>query len=216
MTIEQNNIENERILVTGANGFVGSFLTKKLINAGFEVITSTRKKNSISNTKDQFLINSLDRQVNWSKALDNCSTVVHLAARAHKINDKSNNILERYREINTNATINLGKQAIKAGVKKFIFISTIGVNGSKTEELPFINTDKPKPHSPYAISKYEAELGLQKITHNSSMKLIIIRPPLIYNINAPGNIERLKNIVELGLPLPFLGIKNKRLSLIHI
>jgi nucleoside-diphosphate-sugar epimerase len=209
MTITKKGFEKKRILVTGANGFVGKHLTKKLIE-NYEVIASSRKKLKILGLKDQFIINTLDENVDWSQALSGCSTIIHLAARAHITNEKTNNSIEKYRKTNVCASINLAKQATKAGVKKFIFISTIGVNGSKTSGLPFLYNDEAKPHSPYAVSKHEAEKGLQEIANKSQMKIIVIRPPLIYDVHAPGNIATLVKVVKLGLPLPFLNNKNKR------
>lgn len=210
MTIIKKDSEKKRILVTGANGFVGKHLTKKLIENNYEVIASSRKKLNISGLKDQFLINTLDENVDWTKALDGCSTIIHLAARAHITNEKTKNSINKYKKINTCASINLAKQAAKAGIKKFIFISTIGVNGSKTNGLPFLYNDEPKPHSPYSVSKYEAEKGLKEICNKSDMMTMIIRLPLIYDAHAPGNIAALVKVVKLGLPLPFLNNKNKR------
>ena len=210
MTIIKKDSEKKRILVTGANGFVGKHLTKKLIENNYEVIASSRKKLNISGLKDQFLINTLDENVDWTKALDGCSTIIHLAARAHITNEKTKNSINKYKKINTCASINLAKQAAKAGIKKFIFISTIGVNGSKTNGLPFLYNDEPKPHSPYSVSKYEAEKGLKEICNKSDMMAMIIRPPLIYDAHAPGNIAALVKVIKLGLPLPFLNNKNKR------
>lgn len=130
MTMTKKDFEKKRILVTGANGFVGKHLTKKLIENNYEVIASSRKKLKILGLKDEFLINTLDENVDWSQALDGCSTIIHLAARAHITNEKTKTSIKKYRKINEFASINLAKQAAKAGVKKFIFISTIGVNGS--------------------------------------------------------------------------------------
>lgn len=104
----------------------------------------------------------------------------------------------------------MAKQAVLAGVKRFIFISSIGVNGFKTVGKPFTYYDSPKPHSPYAISKYEAEIALTELLDKTSMELVIIRPPLIYDINSPGNLKRLVDLVKMGLPLPLAGINNRR------
>tara|TARA_B110000879_G_C11128229_1_gene494840 strand:+ start:280 stop:1197 length:918 start_codon:yes stop_codon:yes gene_type:complete len=198
------------ILVTGAGGFVGSSLCKKLISKHYNVIASSRSKIEYSGLEDCHIIESLNGSEDWSSVLNKCSTIIHLAARAHKISKLPQDSIEIYREINTLATINLAKQAIKSGVKKFVFISTIGVNGSFTKKNKFTNFDIPSPTSFYALSKYEAEIELNKITKDSGMQLIIIRPPLVYHVLAPGNLRSFINLVKIGIPLPFASVNNRR------
>jgi nucleoside-diphosphate-sugar epimerase len=134
-----------------------------------------------------------------------------VAARVHVIKDRSVDSLSQFRLVNVEGTLNLAEQAKKAGVKRFIYISSIKVNGETTDgREPFTEEDIPNPADYYAISKAEAESGLKKIAENSAMETVIIRPPVVYGPNVKGNIERLSKLVALGFPLPFASIKNKR------
>ncbi len=158
---------------------------------------------------------NLDFSTDWSEALENCDIVIHTAARAHILNEKSTDVISEYREINTDASVNLAKQAIDFGVSRFIFISSIGVNGRVTEGIPFSHCSKTNPSSPYAVSKLEAEIALWELVADTSMELVIIRAPAIYGLDAPGNFGLISRAIKAGVPLPFGGIQNKR-SLIYI
>ena len=199
-----------RILVTGASGFIGQHLVQYLINHNFEVTVVIRKENNFfPSNVTQFIIKDIGFDSNWAVALKNIECVIHLAGRAHVLNDKNSDPLTEFRRVNTAGTINLAHQAIKQGIKRFIFISSIGVNGNINNK-PFTVNDIPNPIEPYAVSKYEAELELQKLTNDSKMKTVIIRPPLVYGSNAPGNFARLIKIINKGIPLPLGSINNKR------
>jgi nucleoside-diphosphate-sugar epimerase len=207
--VDRNN--ESSILITGASGFVGNALCDELISKNFNVIASSRRATNISKKIEQFRVNSIDQFTDWTNVLPKCDTVIHLAAKAHDLKDSGENkISSSYKTINTLATINLAKQSINHGIKKFIFISTIGVNGSNTPNKAFSFDDISNPHSPYAKSKYEAEKALNMLVKNSGMKLIIIRPPLIYSLNAPGNLNNFIKLVKYNVPLPFKNVKNKR------
>lgn len=198
-----------KILITGATGFVGSGLFRRLEEREYEVVgTSRRIPDGISSS----LINvgDISEKTDWSAALEGCNTIVHTAGRAHILDDSAEDKLAEFRRINCAATLKLAHDAEAAGVKHFIFISSIGVNGNKTEGIPFNELSLPQPTSDYAISKLEAEQALQAQFANSSMAITIIRPALICGENAPGNIRRLLKIVSSGLPLPFKGVNNKR------
>jgi len=205
------------ILVTGADGFLGSSIIKALsADPDFEPVASVRSvSEKIPGSVRTFSSQILSRNHNWTEALKGADTVVHCAARAHKLNDSSKDPLKDFIEINTEGTLKLAEQAAANGVRRFIFISSIGVNGISTKGAPFSSADTPAPHSPYAVSKYKAEEGLKEIAANSDMSLVIIRPPLIYGKNAPGNFARLVKWVKKGIPLPFGSVKNKR-SMVYI
>lgn len=197
-----------KILVTGASGFVGTALCERLIQDKFSVIKVVRKTYSKTN---EIVIKDISTVSNWRDVLADVDVVIHLAGRAHVLKEKSLDPLKEFRSINTLATQKLVEESAYVGVKRFIFLSSIGVNGDKTNSVPFRATDIPKPVTPYAISKYEAEVSLKDIAGRGGMEFVIIRPPLIYGKNAPGNFGKLVDVISRGFPLPFAGItKNKR------
>ena len=196
------------ILVTGASGFVGKPLCEALTQAGYSIRTVTRDM-TLADSNKVVYIESIGSQTDWTEALKGVDTVIHLAARAHVIREREEHPLIVFKEINTFGTFKLAEQSVAGGVKRFIFLSSIAVNGEVTQE-PFNIDSKPSPVSPYGISKFEAENGLQDICKDSKMDLVILRPPLIYGPAAKGNIERLILLIQKGLPLPFGCIENKR------
>ncbi|MES4612557.1 NAD-dependent epimerase/dehydratase family protein [Ewingella sp. CoE-038-23] len=198
-----------KILITGATGFVGSNLFKTLEARNHHVVGTTRRGPE-GESSNLINVGEISEKTDWSAVLQGCDTVVHTAGRAHILDDRAEDKLAEFRRVNCAATLKLAHDAQKAGVKHFIFISSIGVNGNKTEGKPFNELSTPQPTSDYAISKLEAEQALQSQFANSTMSITIIRPALICGENAPGNIRRLLKIVESGLPLPFKGLKNKR------
>lgn len=202
-----------KLLITGSSGFIGSSLMEtinhKNIGEIIGVVREARYQKIIDNTK-KAVISHIDSNSNWSEVLYNIDTVIHLAARAHNIKEKTSTQLIAFRETNTYATLNLAQQAANIGVKRFIFISSIAVNGTRTFDKPFTITDKPNPIESHAISKHEAEIGLRQIAIETDMEVVIIRPPLVYGANAPGNFGQLIKIVERNIPLPFGSIHNQR------
>lgn len=201
------------ILITGASGFVGGALARRLVEQGDGVHTLGRTRPGIAT---EFFEGSIDDQQVSSKALEGVDCVVHLAGRAHQLRETSVDPLESFRAANCRLSEELAAQAIEAGVRRFVFISSIGVNGAFTQDgRPFTEARQPEPHSPYARSKYEAEVALQKLTERSDMELVIIRPPLVYGAGAPGNFSSLMRWVGKGIPLPFGAVHNKR-SLIAV
>lgn len=197
-----------KILVTGATGFVGSRLVVELEKLNYAVVATSRRAGPVESS----LINmgEISASTDWSSVLDGCETVVHTAGRAHILDDKAEDKLAEFRRVNRDATLKLAHDAEQSGVKHFIFISSIGVNGNYTNGVPFTEISEPRPTSDYAVSKYEAELTLYEKFANSTMKITVIRPALICGDNAPGNIRRLLKLVSSGIPLPFKGVKNKR------
>ena len=152
---------------------------------------------------------ALDDESDWSGALKDVTTVIHCAARAHILKDKSNNPLFEYRRVNVDGTLRLAHQAVAAGVRRFIFISSIKVNGEKTElGCPFTADDVPSPIDPYGISKWEAERALLELAKQTTMEVVIIRPPLIYGPGVKANFSMLVRLVNSKIPLP-LGLLNK-------
>ncbi len=204
-----------KCLLTGTSGFLGRNVYKRLSEENeLSIIGCVRSRDS-ETPSDWLEIGNIDSQTDWSNALTACETVIHMAARAHiLIEDQTENSLEIFRESNSRATTNLASQAAIAGIKRFIFISSIGVNGS-SNTTPFKESDIPAPTEPYAISKWEAEQGLREIQKETGMEIVIIRPPLIYGPNAPGNFGKMIKWLETGIPLPFGTINNKR-SLISV
>ena len=203
-----------KVLITGANGFIGRALTNLLLEKGYDIVAASRELNTdFSSTVTPFRVSDLSNQ-NWSDALEQTDCIIHLAGRVHILNESIINPLEEFYKINTLGTLNLAQQAVKSNVKRFIFISSIGVNGNQTLK-PFREQDTPSPVDPYAISKHQAEQGLKKIAKETGLEVVIIRPPLVYGKNAPGNFKRLIDIVYKSIPLPLGAINNKR-SLIYI
>lgn len=197
-----------KILVTGATGFVGSQLRKELKAKQYDVVGTSRR--SVQEESDFVNVGDISQHTDWTVALTGCEVVVHTAGRAHMMKDQADDKLAEFRRVNRDATLKLAHDAQTAGVKHFIFISSIGVNGNTTTNESFTEVSTPKPTSDYAISKLEAEIALRNEFNNTPMAITIIRPALICGENAPGNIQRLLRLVESGIPLPFKGIKNKR------
>lgn len=201
-----------RVLVTGANGFVGSQLISHLGRSGNQVIAAVRSPGSeLDISVEQILEVELAEPFDWSDALDGVDVVIHLAARVHIMNDNASDPLAEFRRVNSDATLKLAHQAAEAGVKRFIFLSTIKVNGESTSgRSPFSEKDVCNPTDPYAISKMEAEQGLMQIAKATDMGVVIIRPPLVYGPGVKGNFASIFRWVGRGLPLPFGEVKNRR------
>lgn len=197
-----------KVLVTGGTGFLGTALVRTLKSSGHEVILTTRKQENIE--QGIYNLGDISADTNWVNLLHGCDTVIHTAGRAHILNDNVPDALAEFRRVNHDATMKLAKDAAGCGVKHFIFVSSIGVNGNATSGTPFTEASEPRPTSDYAISKLEAEQSLLKNFAGSEMAITIVRPALICGENAPGNIQRLLKLVSKNLPLPFKNIKNKR------
>jgi len=204
-------INSRNVLVTGASGFVGGHLLKRLAYRKEGEATGTVRAASSAIEAGMVAVGEIDQDTDWSAALKNPQVVVHTAARAHIMNDQSAEPLAAFREVNVAGTLNLARQAAAAGVRRFVFISSIKVNGEQTAPgRPFTCDDPPAPKDPYGISKLEAEQGLQQIALETGMEVVIIRPPLVYGPGVKGNFASMTKLVQKGLPLPFGAIDNRR------
>jgi nucleoside-diphosphate-sugar epimerase len=195
------------VLVTGATGFLGKAVVERLIASGRSVRGAVRANAG----PGQAAVGDLSAATDWTEALTGVDAVVHCAARAHVLKETATDPLPLFRAVNTEATLALARQAAAAGVRRFIFISSIGVNGSETQGTPFRHDDPARPHSSYAVSKHEAELGLQALAAETGLEVVILRPPLITGPEPKGNLATLNKVIAKGLPLPFgLVTKNRR------
>jgi nucleoside-diphosphate-sugar epimerase len=201
-----------RVLITGVSGFVGTALATTVYGNGFSVVGAVRSlSETIPDFVEQISIGNIIFDTNWKDSLNNIDVVVHLAARVHVMQDTSSNPLEEFRRINTKATINLARQAAESGVKRFIYLSSIKVNGESTGPgAPFTEKDEYIPVDPYALSKYEGEVGLLELAKKTQMEVVIIRPPLVYGPGVKANFQSMMKWLYKGVPLPFGSIDNKR------
>jgi UDP-glucose 4-epimerase len=196
----------ESILVTGANGFVGAALCRTLSAGGRHVVAAVRQGAGAG----QVNVGDLGPATDWRPALDSCKVVIHLAARVHVMSDASQDPLAAYREVNVDATLNLARQAQQQGVTRFVFVSSVKVNGEATFGGAFSAADAPMPCDPYGQSKLEAELALQEFGNSSGLEVVIVRPPLVYGPGVKANFHNLLRLVKLGVPLPFGSVRNYR------
>ena len=211
----ENNFHKQRVLVTGANGFIGHNLIKSLHKLDYSVRGTSRHLSRKSYANDFVSIDNITSETDWSSALININTVVHLAARAHVIDKESAKSLSAFREVNSDGTLRLAQQAAEAGVRRFIFISSIGVNGNESHK-PFSEQDPPAPQEPYAVSKMEAEDRLRSLADETGLEVVIIRPPLVYGPNAPGNFGNLLHWIQRGIPLPLGSVTDNRRSFVAL
>ena len=201
-----------KIMLTGATGFIGKSLVFELLQQNFNVSIAVRQKTNLFPCKvKQFVVGDFGDNPDFSASLAKVDCVIHLAGKAHVVDKTRASVLDEFRLINTDLTLNLARQAATAGVKRFIFLSSIRVDGNQNSK-PFLESDASNPQEPYAISKHEAEQGLFKLAERTDLEVVIIRPPLVYGVNAPGNFGRLLHWVnaKYPIPLPFGSINNSR------
>ena len=206
-----------KILVTGATGFLGGAVLRRLCVDGFSATAALRNEAvDLPSSAVRCMINGVDSDTDWSSALRGQEVVVHCAARVHVMHDTADDPLNAFRAVNVDGTLNLARQAVVAGVNRFVLVSSIGVNGAQTAPgKPFSEVNQPKPHNAYALSKWEAEQGLFRIADETRLEVVIIRPPLVYGCNAPGNFGALMRAVQCGWPLP-LGVVHNQRSLVAL
>ena len=194
------------VLVTGASGFIGRHLIPALESGGWTVRRALRFTTGAEN---EVLIDTIGSETSWERSLVGVDSVVHLAARVHHPYEE--HARELYQEINVEGTLRLARSAADAGVRRFVFISTILVNGRSTDGRGPINEDDElTPRGLYGVSKAVAETRLRKLSQNSGMQITVIRPPLVYGAGAKGNFQLLTRVVQRGIPLPFASINNRR------
>lgn len=198
-------VVDEGVLLTGGTGFIGGAVLHKLANT---VILGRSCPFGFSGT---YIKRELSSNADYKGCFDGINTIIHCAARVHIMNEKASDPLKSFREVNVAGSLNLARQAVESGVKRFIFISTVKVNGETTQEYgPYTASDKPAPEDPYAISKYEAEICLLKIAKETGLEVVIIRPALVYGAGVKGNFLNLLKLSKSYLPLPFGSIHNAR------
>ncbi len=195
-----------RIFLTGGSGFIGKLLAE--IYPDCRHVVRKARNSELNNT---IVVDSIDANVSWDRCFDDIDTIIHLAGIAHR--DVTST--EDYKEINTYGTLHLATEAVRAGVKRFVFVSSIGVNGTSTYKERFSVKSSACPHNAYSESKHEAELGLKKIAEETGLEVVIVRPTLVYGPNAPGNFGMLTKLVSKLPVLPF-GLANNRRDFIAV
>jgi len=202
-----------KVLVTGATGFVGSELIRQLLAKALDVVGCVRSADSLLPSRvERFVVDDLTKSdINWSLVLASVDVVIHTAARAHVMDDKVHDPLSEYRKVNCDVTLRLAMAAAESGVKRFVFVSSVKVNGEMSAlNRPFSPDDCFIPVDPYGLSKYEAEQGLFQIADETDMEVVIIRPPLVYGPGVRANFASMIEWVQKAIPLPFGAIHNGR------
>lgn len=206
------------ILVTGANGFVGTRVVQVLTQASYAVRAAARRPLQHLPREVQWCASPvLDAQADWRPALKDVTCIVHCAARVHVMHDTTQDPLQTYREVNLHGTLRLAEQAVAAGVKRFIFLSSIKVNGEATEfGQPFTAQATPQPVDPYGLSKWEAEQALFELSKATGLEIVVIRPPLVYGPGVKANFLAMMQWVARGIPLPLGAARHNRRSFVSL
>jgi nucleoside-diphosphate-sugar epimerase len=206
-----DSIEDLTVLVTGASGFIGKVLCQDLLDSGVNLTLLARRPVDLGGSVKQHMFTGLkgiEPERQWFEGVD---VVVHLAARVHQMNADPENEASLQMTENCDATLKLALTAAKCGVKQFIYLSSIKVNGEHTDDRePFSETDIPEPKDAYGLSKWKAEQGLNVLAESSALATTIIRPPLVYGPDVKANFKALLSLSVKGLPLPLASINNKR------
>lgn len=202
-----------KVLVTGANGFIGTHLCAYLAARDIPCRRAVRRPDHQGG--DTAMVGDIGGSTDWSQALAGITVVAHLAARVHVLHEEAQDPLAEFRRVNAEGTARLARQAAAAGVRRFILLSTIKVNGEETFARPFAPDDLPAPADPYGVSKLEAEEVLGRIARETGMEAVILRPPLVYGRGVGGNFARLVRLVRRGWYLPLGSVCNRR-SLIGV
>lgn len=205
------------ILVTGATGFVGRALCAALIKSGPIRIAIRQPADEAQTAGFEVVRGELSATADWSAAMNGIEAVVHCAARVHVMNDDAPDPLAEFRRINVEGSLQLARQAAAAGVRRFVFLSSIKVNGEQTEPgRPFTADQVPAPVDPYGVSKMEAEAGLRGLASETGMEVVIIRPPLVYGPAVKGNFLAMMRGLWRGIPLPLGAVTANRRSLVAL
>ena len=201
------------LLVTGGTGFLGRALLQKLLVSGRAPLIAAVRRNKINLPAEVMVeyVGELSSNTDWTNCLQGVGVVIHSASRAQAMKDEIGDHLLDYRKVNLQGTLNLAEQAVKAGVRRFVYISSIKVNGEQTaSNIPFHPEDIPAPENAYAISKLESELGLLALARNTGLEVVIIRPTLVYGPGVKGNFASMLGWVRKGIPLPLGAVNNTR------
>jgi nucleoside-diphosphate-sugar epimerase len=201
------------VLVTGATGFVGSAFCDTLSLAGYGIRRALRRA-GVARPND-VVVGEIDGNTNWAVALSDVECVVHLAARTHVLHDTAADPVAEYRRINVAGTRRLAEEAARSGVRRFLLLSSVKVNGETTTGKPFRESDTPQPEDAYGVTKREAEELLSVIARRAGLETVMLRPPLVYGPGVKGNFLRLMRLIARGVPLPVASVKNQR-SLIYV
>lgn len=204
------------VLVTGAAGFVGSALAWRLARAGRRVVGATRGPVQLPEGVEPLILGDLTQVCDWHKRLSGFDSIVHCAARAHILRDFTHNEADRFMAVNARVPAEMARGAAAAGVRRFVFLSSIGVLGSRTEGCAFRHDDVPAPHSPYAVAKLAGERDLAEVSRETGIELVVVRPPLVIGRNPPGNLGTLVRAMRRGWPLPFAGATRNRRDLVRV
>lgn len=202
-----------RALVTGASGFVGRAVIARLLNEeGVVVRRAYRSSPSLlAGGIECCQVGDLDSTTDWQQALADVDVVIHCAARVHVMNDAEADPLAAYRRSNVEGTLHLARSAVAAGCRRFVFISSIKVNGEATVPgVPFSEASTPAPRDPYGVSKLEAEQGLFALAEETGLEVVVVRPPLVYGPGVKANFQSMMRWLQRGVPLPFGAIDNRR------
>ena len=209
-------LNQKKILVTGANGFVGRALCVEAVVRGMQVRGGVRHQCDLPTGVERFIVGEINENTNWQGALNGCDVVVHLAARVHVMRESAKNPLEEFRRVNVQGTEHLARSAVASGVKRFVYVSSIKVNGEETlGGKSYAERDMPMPQDAYGISKWEAEQALHRVAEETGLEVVIVRPPLVYGAGVKGNFAQLLSVLARGIPLPLASIKNHR-DLIYV
>lgn len=205
-----------KVAVSGANGFVGRAVLNRLIQGNRPVIAFVRDQRADQIGEIDVTVVSIADQMSWSSALRKCSVFVHCAGLAHILKGPGRAALNEFRDVNVDLTLALARSAAAAGVKRFVFVSSIGVNGLTSGQEAFTPDGAANPQTPYAISKFEAEQGLHSISEETGLEIVVVRPPLVYGADAPGNFGVLMAMLRQGWPLPLGAVTGNRRSYVAL
>lgn len=205
-----------KVLVTGASGFVGRALCTKLLVSGHQVLAAQRSAAHVAAPIELVVVGNLDETLIWQEALQNVDVVIHLAARVHVMRENAEDSLKEFQSVNVAGTEFLARLSARNSVKRFVYVSSIKVNGEVTcADKKFTEGDIPSPQDFYAISKLEAEHALHGIASETGLEVVIVRPPLVYGAGVRGNFVQLLKAIAIGIPLPLASVRNLR-SLVYV
>ena len=209
----------KKILLTGANGFIGRHLCQRLVSRGYAVRAALRSIEPdtalLPAVVEQVAVGTIDGKTDWQEALQGVDCVVHLAARVHVMKETHDDPIHAFRQVNSAGSERLARQAAQAGVKRLVYLSSIKVNGEVSGDRPFRADDSPNPQDPYGRSKWEAEQRLAEVAAEDGLEVVVLRSPLVYGPGVKGNFIRLLKLVDRALPLP-LGAMNSRRSIVAV